>query len=209
MIATSGGIVRRKVAHAWRSAVVWLRAGGWLWQRMQTDPATTEQRRFARAASPRSKRCCKATPIYEACQRYTIDVAEQRRQVAEAIAAWYQSVLRMMTCRSLQRWGFDGLGVWLIFLFVTSAPSAATQRRNRTRFRSSVAQLAAVRARQTIAWYDNLPNIIIRLRGKCRTWPGLFTPFCYVGSAPRSHSSAYSDRDRRERSWLADHVRTG
>jgi shikimate kinase len=62
---------------------------------MQSDPATTEQRPdLAQGGIAEIEAMLQVrTPIYEACQHLTIDVAEQSpEQIAEAIAAWYQSV---------------------------------------------------------------------------------------------------------------------
>jgi 3-dehydroquinate dehydratase/shikimate dehydrogenase len=98
VIATGGGVILREENRQRLSqgAVVWLRApADVLWARLQADPATAEQRPdLAQGGVGEIDAMLQVrTPIYEACQHCTIDVSEQSpEQIAEAIAAWYQSV---------------------------------------------------------------------------------------------------------------------
>jgi len=98
VIATGGGVIVREENRAClaQGAVVWLRApADVLWQRLQTDPATAEQRPdLAQGGIAEIEALLQTrTPIYEACQHCTVDVAEQTpEQIADAIVSWYQSV---------------------------------------------------------------------------------------------------------------------
>lgn len=97
VVATGGGVIlsednRMRLVNG---TVVWLWApADVLWQRMQADPATAEQRPdlaqggLAEVEAMLAER----SSYYEACQHFTIDASQNTpEEIAAAIADWYQT----------------------------------------------------------------------------------------------------------------------
>ncbi len=96
VIATGGGVILRddNRDRLKLGPVVWLQApANVLWQRLQADPATNEQRpALAQGGFTEIEALLTArTPLYEAAQNLTIDATQTPEQIAEAIGAWYCS----------------------------------------------------------------------------------------------------------------------
>jgi shikimate kinase len=96
VIATGGGVVLREENRTLmkQGVVVWLKAPAEvLWQRMQND-ATTRERRpdLAQGGLAEIEELLRVRePLYEACQKLTIDAGSQTPQeIAAAIHAWTQ-----------------------------------------------------------------------------------------------------------------------
>lgn len=94
VIATGGGVILRSEnrARLKQGTVVWLKArADVLWQRMQAD-ATTAQRRpnLAQGGLAEIEELLRVrTPLYEACQDFTVDASEQTpEQIAGTIFQW-------------------------------------------------------------------------------------------------------------------------
>jgi shikimate kinase len=96
VIATGGGVVlteenRARLQHG---SVVWLQApADVLWQRLQVDPATSEQRPdLAQGGLAEIEELLAARiQLYEMCQQFTIDAAaETPEQIADTIVEWLQ-----------------------------------------------------------------------------------------------------------------------
>lgn len=94
IVATGGGVVLREAnrAHLKKGTVVWLRAPATvLWERMQTDATTAERRpNLAQGGLAEIEEMLAfRTPLYEACQDFTVDAADRTpAEIAETIASW-------------------------------------------------------------------------------------------------------------------------
>jgi 3-dehydroquinate dehydratase/shikimate dehydrogenase len=93
VIATGGGVILREDNREClkRGPVVWLQApADVLWQRLQGDPATAEQRPdLAQGGLAEIEELLKArSPLYEACQNLTVDATQPLQQIVETISAW-------------------------------------------------------------------------------------------------------------------------
>lgn len=94
VIATGGGIILRPEnrERLKRGTVIWLRAApDVLWQRLQQDAATVERRpNLAQGGLAEIEEMLRVrTPLYEACQDFTVDTAQQSaEQVAQSIFTW-------------------------------------------------------------------------------------------------------------------------
>jgi shikimate kinase len=94
VIATGGGVILRPENRALlkRGAVVWLKATpADIWQRLQQDGSTAERRpNLAQGGIEEIESLLRVrTPLYEACQEFTVDTSEQAPElVAEAIGLW-------------------------------------------------------------------------------------------------------------------------
>ena len=75
-----------------QGTVVWLKApADVLWQRMQVDATTAERRpNLAQGGLAEIDELLRVrTPLYEACQDFTVDAAEQTpEQIATTIVQW-------------------------------------------------------------------------------------------------------------------------
>ena len=96
VIATGGGGVLAPTNRVLlkRGAIVWLKAPPViLWQRMQQDAATVERRpNLAQGGLAEIEAMLRVrTPLYEACQDFTVDTSEQSPvEVAAAVHRWFE-----------------------------------------------------------------------------------------------------------------------
>jgi shikimate kinase len=94
VIATGGGVILREEnrARLKQGAVIWLRApADLLWQRLQADATTAERRpNLAQGGLVEIEELLRVrTPLYQACQDFTIDVAMLTpEQVSQTIVQW-------------------------------------------------------------------------------------------------------------------------
>jgi 3-dehydroquinate dehydratase/shikimate dehydrogenase len=97
IIATGGGVIlsEENRARLGQGTVVWLWApADVLWQRMQADPATAQQRPdLAQGGLAEVEELLAArAPYYEACQHVTVDASQlSPSEIAAAIADWYRN----------------------------------------------------------------------------------------------------------------------
>lgn len=95
VIATGGGVVLREDnrERLKLGPVVWLNApADVLWQRLQSDSATAEQRPdLAQGGRAEIEELLRARmPLYDACQNLTLDATQSPEMIAELIGVWYQ-----------------------------------------------------------------------------------------------------------------------
>jgi 3-dehydroquinate dehydratase / shikimate dehydrogenase len=97
VIATGGGVVLREDnrQRLKLGPVVWLQAPAeLLWQRLQADPITAEQRPdLGQGGLGEIEEMLRArNPLYEECQTFCVDSSQQTpEEIADAIAVWYQA----------------------------------------------------------------------------------------------------------------------
>jgi shikimate kinase len=98
VIATGGGIVLRAENRVLlrRGPVVWLTApAAVLWQRLQTDPSTTERRPNLAGGglAEVEELLAVRTPLYAQCADLTVDTVEHTPDEAiQSIATWYENL---------------------------------------------------------------------------------------------------------------------
>lgn len=94
VIATGGGVILREEnrLRLKRGAVVWLRApADVLWQRMKTDITTAERRpNLTQGGLAEIEELLRVrTPLYEACQTFTVDAATLTpEQISQTVIQW-------------------------------------------------------------------------------------------------------------------------